>query len=339
MTTTREDRAAGAIMGALIGDALGLGCHWYYELDALRQDYGAWVDGYRDQQPERADRFGDIARFRHNQGLRAGDLSQTGQMIAMLLESVAAVGAYDERDYTDRLDELFETLDGTAMSGRFTDWAVRDTWANRNAGKPWAEAGSKADTSEAASRATVLAARYSADTGQLVDALNCNIRLTHRDEYIAGHSYTFAIVVAQLIEAARPDELDSRMSALFRDPVTGPHFPSFDIADQAKDPLRALDIEIDPVDVPRIYGLACTIGFLVPAAYYFLQRFPDDFEAAVLSAVNSGGNNMARATLTGALVGASVGLSGIPQRFVDGLAGGAGYVELARAVAANTGVD
>jgi len=27
-----EDRAAGAIMGALIGDALGLGCHWYYNL-------------------------------------------------------------------------------------------------------------------------------------------------------------------------------------------------------------------------------------------------------------------------------------------------------------------
>ena len=33
---TVEDRAAGAIMGAMIGDALGLGCHWYYNLDQLR---------------------------------------------------------------------------------------------------------------------------------------------------------------------------------------------------------------------------------------------------------------------------------------------------------------
>ena len=27
-----QDRAAGAIMGAFIGDALGLGPHWYYDL-------------------------------------------------------------------------------------------------------------------------------------------------------------------------------------------------------------------------------------------------------------------------------------------------------------------
>jgi ADP-ribosylglycohydrolase len=38
-----------------------------------------------------------------------------------------------------------------------------------------------------------------------------------------------------------------------------------------------------------------------------------------LSQVNGGGQNQARAILTGALVGAQVGLSGIPQRFLAGL--------------------
>ncbi|MHB1530970.1 hypothetical protein [Acidithiobacillus sp.] len=28
-----QQRAAGAIMGAFSGDALGLGCHWDYDLD------------------------------------------------------------------------------------------------------------------------------------------------------------------------------------------------------------------------------------------------------------------------------------------------------------------
>ena len=37
------------------------------------------------------------------------------------------------------------------------------------------------------------------------------------------------------------------------------------------------------------------------------------------SAVNGGGQNQVRAILAGALVGAQVGLSGIPQRFIDGL--------------------
>jgi ADP-ribosylglycohydrolase len=48
-------------------------------------------------------------------------------------------------------------------------------------------------------------------------------------------------------------------------------------------------------------------------------RFADDFESAVLHAINGGGQNMSRAFLTGALVGAQVGLSNIPQRFITGL--------------------
>lgn len=40
------DRVSGAIMGALIDDALGLGCHWYYDLDAMRRDYGPWISDY-----------------------------------------------------------------------------------------------------------------------------------------------------------------------------------------------------------------------------------------------------------------------------------------------------
>jgi ADP-ribosylglycohydrolase len=37
--TTIRDRAEGALMGAFIGDALGLGPHWYYDLDELRRDH------------------------------------------------------------------------------------------------------------------------------------------------------------------------------------------------------------------------------------------------------------------------------------------------------------
>ncbi len=46
---------------------------------------------------------------------------------------------------------------------------------------------------------------------------------------------------------------------------------------------------------------------------------------------------MSRAMLTGALVGAQVGLSGIPQRFIDGLEKGAELVTLAQALGAAAG--
>jgi len=47
-----SNRASGAILGAFIGDALGLGPHWYYDLDELRKDFGPWIDGYTTPNPD-----------------------------------------------------------------------------------------------------------------------------------------------------------------------------------------------------------------------------------------------------------------------------------------------
>ena len=66
-------------------------------------------------------------------------------------------------------------------------------------------------------------------------------------------------------------------------------------------------------------GIVAGIYHQLPAAYHLAARFPNDFESAVLHAVNGGGENQARAVLTGALVGAQTGLSGIPRCFLEGL--------------------
>jgi hypothetical protein len=104
--------------------------------------------------------------------------------------------------------------------------------------------------------------------------------------------------------------------------------------------LAALDsgIQIEPAwKVALVYGLPCAIYHQLPAAYYLACRFADDFESAVLAAINGGGQNMSRAMLTGALVGAQVGLSGIPQRFIGGLENGAELVTLAQALGTAAG--
>jgi ADP-ribosylglycohydrolase len=79
--------------------------------------------------------------------------------------------------------------------------------------------------------------------------------------------------------------------------------------------------------------MSCAVNFVLPGAYYLAARFPTDFESAVLHAINGGGQNMSRACLAGALVGAQVGLSAIPERFISGLLDGAEIVSLAKRVA------
>jgi hypothetical protein len=99
--------------------------------------------------------------------------------------------------------------------------------------------------------------------------------------------------------------------------------------------LAALDpgIQIEPAwKVALVYGLPCAIYHVLPAAYYLASRFADDFESGVLAAINGGGQNMSRAMLTGALIGAQVGLSGIPQHFIDGLENGGELAAWAQAL-------
>lgn len=305
---TRKERAMGAIVGMYIGDGLGLGPHWYYDLDELRADYGEWITDYAPPRPGR-----------YHEGCRAGDVSQTGQVSMLLLRSLADRGEYVESDFTDRLDALLSTLDGTPQGGRYTDIAMREVWEARREGKPWSEAAGLSDSGEAAVRGVMLAARYAGDPRTLAAHAMANIRLTHAEPFVAAQSLAFVLAVCRLIRGKSLEKSGKAMTGWAQkevgraliEPFLQPGF----VHDAAVDPNLVVE---PPQGIARVYGLACQLGFMVPAAYWLSSRFPD-FETAVLTAVNGGGNNMARASLTGALSGAMNGIGGIPRRFIDGL--------------------
>ncbi|MDR3568820.1 MAG: ADP-ribosylglycohydrolase family protein [Syntrophobacteraceae bacterium] len=344
-----RDRAAGAVVGAFIGDALGLGPHWYYDLDRMRADYGPWIDGYTDPGPGR-----------YHAGLKAGDLSQTGLITLELLRSVAERDGYDERDFANRLDEQFlQKMDGAAYSGPggYTNQSIRDLYRARvKEGKPWGRTGDYADTTEGAERAVVIAARYALSPSEGARMIARNIGLTQIDPYVKSLSTAYCVIVSALIRGEPFDdalagklysmvekaelpfshvELAEKKGTHDQEPKAafgllpspdGLLFPSH-IRAAAKDP----EVTIEPAwKVSLVYGMPCSIVCVLPAAYYLGARFHEDFEQAVLHAVNGGGQNMSRAMLTGALVGAQAGLSNIPARFIEGLSNGREIVSLAR---------
>ncbi len=357
--TTIQDRAAGAIMGAFIGDALGLGPHWYYDLAELRRDYGAWITGYTDPKPGR-----------YHGGLKAGQLSQAGFILKLLLTSLVERGGYDEADFCRRMDEeLLPLLDGTPVNGPggYTSQSIRDLWRARVERKlPWGQTGGHADTTEAIERTLALGVRYALDPARLAGTITANTILTQGDETVVSMTVAYGAVLGQLVQGHR---LDSRLSGrLMRlvnsgalpfhavtndnlrpprpgdpDPLRAGRFASPDalltpsyMAGAASDP----DIRIEPAwKVSIVYGMPCAIYHQLPAAYYLAARFHDDIESALLHAVNGGGQNQARAILSGALVGAQVGFSRIPRRFLDGLEESASLCRLAAALAADVEVS
>jgi ADP-ribosylglycohydrolase len=343
------DRASGAVMGALIGEALGVGPHWYYDLNEMRRDYGDWISSYTDPKPDR-----------YHAGLRAGQLSQPGIILIMLLRSLVEKGAYDESDFCRRLDEeLFPLLDGNPMGGPggYTSQSIREAWRRRvQEGKSWKETGGHADTTEAAERALVLAARYAKAPRKVAKTVSSNCLLTQADEAIVAMTTAYCCVLGLLVSGERLDSaLSDKLMDLVedgslpfhavttskvspptsgREPSRAGRFSSPDalltasyMAEAAFDP----GIRIEPAwKVSIVYGMPCAIYHQLPISYYLAARFHDDFEQAVLYAINGGGQNQARCMLTGALVGAQVGLLGIPRRFLDGLEKAPELISLAR---------
>jgi len=352
--THLEDRAVGAIMGAFIGDALGLGPHWYYDLNELRRDYGDWIDGYTDPKPGR-----------YHDGMKAGQLSQAGYILSLTIRSLLASGGYDEADFCRRLErDLFPRLDGTPMSGpgRYTSQSIREAWRRRvQQGVSWDRTGGSADTTEAIERTLAIAVLYAGRPSRLASAIAANTRLTQSDPTVVAMTVAFGALLGLLVRGHRLDHtISGKLMALVKggdlpfhavtsdnlgpprpggpDPPRTGLFASPDalltpayMAAAAVDP----DIRIEPAwKVAIVYGMPCAIYHQLPAAYYLAARFSGDFAAAVLHAVNGGGQNQARAILTGALTGAQVGFAGIPQRFIDGLAEGENLVGMARSLAA-----
>ncbi len=334
---SKSDRIKGALMGAIIGDALGLGPHWIYNPRELVAKFGAWIDDYKAVRPN--PRFPAVWASRKD--LKPGDVSQTGQVYLLLLESVVENGSYVESDFTTRLDGLLDTLDGTSAGGRYTDEAMRDVWDARNEGVEWPHAGSFKDTSEAAMRTPIIAALHAGDQDAAFNTMIGNVALTHCDPVVLGQSTAYGMHVWMLINGIEMKDIakyyfehrsEFRIHFKAASGWTGKetalslsdHEISFTdamdrpsgIYDAAHDPR----IHIEPAHlVSRLYTPDCRITHLLPAAYYLASRYEDDFEMAVLSAINGGGNNMARAALTGALSGAMNGLGGIPERFISGL--------------------
>ena len=344
-----QDRASGAIMGAFIGDAMALGPHWYYNLAELRRDYGDWIDGYSDPKPGR-----------YHDGLKAGQLSQAGFILTLMLRSLVDCGGYDAADFCRRMDEdLFPLLDGTPVSGPggYTSQSIREAWRCRvQQNLPWGQTGGHADTTEAIERTLAIAVRYALQPARLASAIADNAILTQADDTVVSMTVAFGAVLGLLVQGHTLDaELSAKLMewvksgelpfhAVTRDNLQPPRpgdpdppragrfaspdallTPSY-MAKAATDP----EIHIEPAwKVSIVYGMPCAIYHQLPAAYYLAARFHNDFESAVLHAVNGGGQNQARAILTGALVGAQTGLSGIPQRFLDGLEDSAALIKLA----------
>ncbi len=349
----RKDRAKGALMGALIGEALGVGPHWFYDLKELRENYGEWITDYTAPM-----------KGRYHEGLEPGELSQQGWIIQKMAEYLIDNDGYDDESFCRMMDEtVIPYASGVPMDGKggYTSQLMRDLYQTRVIdGKPWSEVEGIADTTESLERNIPTAILYSKDLRSVCDHVASNTALTQKDNVTGSLSVAFNLVLAMLIDG---EPLDASISPKLMKRVHSGELPFYAVtssdlgipqgrsmSEKSKGLFASPDALLSPghmaqaasedgIDIEPawkasiVYGMPCAIYHMLPTAYYLSARFKDDFEQGVLHALNGGGQNQVRAMLCGALIGAQVGFSGIPSRFIEGLKDCDNLVSLADALA------
>ena len=102
MDDDQRARARNAILGAAVADAAALGMHWIYSQRRIQAP-----DAPEFREPAESDYADGVGYFAHA-GKGAGDLSQYGEQMLVMLRSLANTGGrYQRVDYTEAFRRHF----------------------------------------------------------------------------------------------------------------------------------------------------------------------------------------------------------------------------------------
>lgn len=319
-----SDSLHGMAWGSFIGDALAMPVHWYYDRAALHRDYGIVRDYVPPRNPHpgsilwrseytalnaRGEILHDQAEYwgrrdiHYHQFLRAGENTPNLQLAKMLMESLVARGSYEPDGYLQRYTEFMLT------PGQHRDTYVEECHrkfftAYSRGTAPRKCAGSDIHIGGLA-HVGILCAFLASDVKAARAAVREHITLTHRSDEVLAAGDALAQI---LCDTAAGGDL---RTAIFQ------HGADWFSKRKAEQWSR----EPDEVVIGHRVSPACYIADAFPASLYLAWKYAGDFESGVIANANVGGDNCHRGAVVGALLGAAVGESGIPPRFIGELHG------------------
>jgi ADP-ribosyl-[dinitrogen reductase] hydrolase len=315
MNPASDEKRAGAIWGTLIGDALAMPVHWYYDRSALHRDYGVvryyvtprnphpdsilWRSSYTPLN-QRGDILHEQAQYwgqrgiHYHQFLRAGENTLNLQLGRVLTESLIARGRYDAEDYLRRYLEFMLT------PGRH-----RDTYAEECHRKFFTAYARGSDPRKCGgsdihigglAHVGVLCAFLGGGAEATRRVVREHVELTHRASEVLNAADGLVRILAAVLDGGGLRE------AIF---AQGSDWLSRRTAEKwSREP--------DDVVIGQRVSPACYIADAFPASLYLAWKYADDFEAGLVANTNLG-------AVVGALLGAAAGITRIPARLCQGL--------------------
>ena len=289
-----EEAITGCILGTAIGDALGLP-----------------YEGISPQRQKRLVRELNGYHFLFGRGMVSDDTEHT----CMTVQALIVSGGDPELFVKSLARQMRYWLLGVpAGIGLATLRATIRLWC----GVSPCKSGVFSAGNGAAMRSAIIGGYYGNDLPRLKELVRASTRLTHTDpkaEYgalaiaIAAHhaSTLIEIDVAGYIEQVKT--------------VCGSGAEEFvALIERAAESATAEETtESFAVSLGLLHGVSGYIYHTVPVVLHTWFRYPRDFMDAMRAVISAGGDTDTTAAILGGIVGAGVGVKGLPQPLIEGL--------------------
>lgn len=287
-----SDKAKAMVLASFIGDALALGPHWEYDVDALARRFGP-VTGYTTPDPDG-----------YHGGKKAGEQTHYGDQTLILLHSLAQRGTFDLDDFAARWLERMRDYDD------YIDGATRMTLKIFDFGEGPQQSGSNSNDLAGASRVAPLVYALRDDLPALVAAARAQTKMTHNHAQV--------IEAAEFFARAAQGVLTGKSPRAALEEAAGAGYASAPIDRWLHTGLDS--VGQDTVEAIGRFGRSCHIDEAMPGVIHLIARYEQDLATGLTRNVMAGGDSAARGLLAGMVLGAANGLGGVPGDWLTGLA-------------------
>jgi len=291
------DRIGGAVWGQFVGDAFCLGSHWIYDPAEMEQRFPGGPHGFEEP----------IAGHYHF-GKKPGDLTHYGEGALLLLRSLEERNGFDAADFGSRFVSLIESPEYKG----YRDHAARETAANYRAYRALHpdevygyQDGADDDQPASITRLAPLVARYFRDA-DLPVIVGRATRVCQNNDLAVAYNQAHAMILRELFNGSTLDDGVKRAAEQLS--RLGPE--GAEVAEKIDDALSGRDLPVG--EAAMKFGLSCPLAKSFPAALQCALHYTDDFGAAMRATAAAGGDNAARAAMTGSWLGASLGIRALP---------------------------
>lgn len=301
--------------GSLTADALAMPVHWYYDREALMEDYGT-VDHFmppRNRHPgsilwrssyHPPNARGDILReqsqywgqrgIHYHQFLKAGENTLNFKLAKELFTFITERGGYDADAWLERY--ISRMLEPGWHHDTYVEEYHRAFFIRYANGKPPRKCGiSDEHIGGLATVPALVAALEGTPLGEILRIVKEHVGLTHCHGDVLGAAATLARL---LFAVAEGEPLREAMQREAGDWLSG-------------NKAEAWREQPDEQVIGSRFSPACYIAEAMPASLYLAWKYHDDFAAGITANAMVGGDNCHRGAVVGSLLGAAN--AGTPQ--------------------------